>query len=200
MGFGTGNQETVRIASTTYNSVTLVSPTANAHSSGDTCIAATHDVNSIAAYGYRIYNFVDFYLSSGSSDSAESLVYNLLNTRKAKSSSGTFSVSGYCPQHRSIKPGYIFAITDPTDVYQGSATIDSSVTGWIADSISYDIVNTTTGGFTVSYTVEPYYAAFQSTSPDKNQRDLFARRNRSLNVALQRLNSVSLPGGVNSKK
>ena len=180
VGFGTANQEVVMITGAPVTGTSVpVSHTINPHSMGDTCIGATHDPASIAAFGYRIFNNVDFYLSQGASDTADLIAYNILNTRKAKSSSGSITVSGYCPQVARIAPGSIFTVADPTDVYTGG-TADSSISGWIADSIEYNITNTTTGGFSVTYTIEPYYSAIGPTSPDRNQRDLYALSNRSV--------------------
>ena len=171
---------------------------ANSHSIGAGVIAATHDPNSIAAYGARIFNYNDYYLNTGNSDSAESITFNILTTRKGKSSSGTITVSGYSPQLQSIKPGYTFGITSPEDVYQGSATTDSTIAGWIADNIAYDVQTGPTGGFTSTITVEPYYQVFGALSADHTPRDVFALNNRNASRNLRTLNRMTLPGGRGS--
>ena len=161
-------------------------------------IGGTSDPNSIAAFGYRIFNYVDYYVSSGSSDSAASVALNILTTRKGKSSSGNVTVWGYCPQLQSIKPGYVFDLIAPEDTYAGNKATNSVIVGWIADNIAYDIQSGPLGGFTATLTVEPYYSVIGTASSDRNPRDFFALNNRTVSRNLRTLNRMSLPGGRTS--
>lgn len=150
-----------------------------------TIIGGTHDPNSINAYDYRIFNFVDFYNTSGASDSASIIVSNILNSRKGKKSSGTIKVDGRTAQVSSILPGYRFRIVDAADVYRGG-TVDSTIDSWIADVVEYNWSPTSSEGLTVSYTIEPYYdlGNMAPGSPDTNSRNLW--RSRTLSEQLRR--------------
>jgi len=179
---GTANEEVLKIS--TAGAMTIITTTVSAitHNSGSIVIGCTHDPNSIAQFKYRIFNFVDFYINTGAtvnaaaggagSDTAESIAYNILNSRKGKKSTGTITVDGYNQGVSSILPGYRFSFADPKDVYTGGSS-DSTIDSWIADEIEYDLQPLLTDGFKVTYTVEPYYSSVGPTSPDSNPRNLW---------------------------
>lgn len=181
---GTGNEEFLKVSTASATTIVTTANSAITHNSGSYAIGATHDLNSISQFKYRIFSFVDFYVNSSTaingqsggagSDTAEAVAYNILTSRKGKKSSGTITVSGYNQGVATIKPGSLFTYTDAKDVYTGGST-DSSIAGWIADAIEFDVQPLVTEGFKVTYTVEPYYTpgAIGATSPDSNQRNLY---------------------------
>jgi hypothetical protein len=143
-------------------------PTFSGQGSG---LNITYNNNSITAYGDRIYNWNDYY-NSGSSDSSGNVATNLLLSRRMKQASGTLKVYNP-PLINSVYPGSIIHITDAKDTFIGT-TYDSTITGWIVESIEYDY-DAYSNGFIGIFTVEPYYASFNGiNSPDTNNRNPFA--------------------------
>jgi hypothetical protein len=211
---GAATEEVLQITAITLGTTPLLTVTPHTafnHSAGEVLTGATHDPESVAAYWYRIFNFVDFYIGASTtaattstpatpggvgSDTAMAVAINILNARKAKSSSGTIKLDGHQPGISAIKPGYRFKISDFKDVYVGAPGIDSTIDSWVADSIEYDLSPLTTEGFTVTITVEPYYTSIASDSPDRNQRNLWAVHNKSPAGYLQRLNKGTKYFGV----
>ena len=157
-------------------------------------IGATHNPQSIGsdpilaglspAYGLRIFNWVDFYTSSGGSDEAGLIAQSILNSRMGKKSSGTVELDGYDPAVPLITPGSRFKIASAEDVYIGGG-IDSAIDSWIADEIRYDY--TAEDGFLVTIVVEPYYAVIFPNSPDTNRRNLWRTFGRTPELLISRL-------------
>jgi hypothetical protein len=174
---GTTRQEVIKIdiVSVSTKTITFTTTTVYQHDSGEYVNPATHDPNSVSAYGLRIFPYVDYYINNGISDGAVTIVQSLLQSRKTKQSSGSLKVWGYAPQVRSIKPGSLFQYTDPKNVYVGNTAIDSTIYGWLADAVQFDIDRNS--GFIVTYTVEPYYQAFVASSPDSNRKNLWNTKN-----------------------
>ena len=163
----------------------VTSTTSLNHVSGDPIIAAIDNSASFTVYGYRIFNFVDFYASSPSSDGAAFLGRTIVNQRTGKKSSGTLTISGYNQGIPSVLPGSVFNIIDPKDIYTGNPSVDSAITGWIADQVEYTIDSQM--GFRASYTIEPFYNQILSGSPDSNSRNYYRYYNRTPAGMLNRL-------------
>ena len=141
----------------------------------DSGLGITYDQNSYLVFGPRIYHFNDFY-TPGNSDMAQQEAQNILTSRRGKQSNGKITLFGYNPSIDAIKPGYLFNISAPKNVYIGG-THDSTITSWFAQEIRYDY--DARGGFRTTITVNPYYASFGGVSPDTNAQNpwMIARLN-----------------------
>jgi hypothetical protein len=168
--------------------VDLLNPLLSNHASGepiigvDLILAATHDVDSVGAYGLRVDNFVDFYTTQGASDAAVSVAQSILTSRQGKKSQGTVKLDGRAPQVKAITPGSRIILNDAPDVYVGG-NLDSTINSWIVDAIEYSYDTLSTGGFQAIYTVEPFYTFFVPGSPDTNSRNLWMARSFGQYVA-----------------
>lgn len=197
---GQPNQDLLLLASVSPPyTLTFASPLTQNHNAFEGVLEATHDPNSVAAYGIRIFNFVDYYTTTSDSDASMAITQSLLTQRKGKKSSGTITVSGYANGIGNIKPGSRFKINDAKDVYNVTNAVDTLIDSWIADSIEYDLDANQDGGFKVTYTVEPWYNlsnVVTGTSPDTNALNLYHAYNVTPYGLVQRLFRTTRAFGV----